>query len=154
MCFFGAVGYAVLLRDMLQPITDYIEAHAHHHHNSTATNSSTFELLMTYDGLLEEGESGPSLASNLTMLTVIFLITPFCTLKNLSSLEQLGAASMSSILILGGCIVYRSWQCNFDHPHESFDGHVWPAFKLWPDSAKDVLGKFPLLATMLYPLRC
>jgi amino acid permease len=143
MCFFGAVGYAVLLRDMLAPITDAI-THHNHHHNATLGSWWVNEW-----GVEEgsEGGGGPTLASNLTMLTVILIITPVCTLKNLSSLEKLGAASMSSILILGAVIVFRSLQCNLGHPHESFDGHVWPAFKLWPDSAKDVLDAFPLFVS-------
>lgn len=143
MCFFGAVGYAVLLRDMLAPITDAI-THHNHHHNPTL-GSWWVDDWGVEEG--SEGGGGPTLASNLTMLTVILIITPVCTLKNLSSLEKLGAASMSSILILGACIMFRSLQCNLGHPHESFDGHVWPAFKLWPDSMKDVLDAFPLFVS-------
>jgi len=140
MCFFGIVGYSVLLRDMLQPITDAIT----HHHQQPPNGTGTFWDTYETSGFLlgAEDEAGPSLASNLTMLTVILFITPICTLRNLSSLEKLGAASMSSILILGGCIVYRSCQCNFGHPDESFDGHTWKPFKMWPDNAKDVLGTF------------
>jgi hypothetical protein len=137
MCFFGAVGYAVLLRDMLQPITDAI-THQNHHHNATLGSWMVNEWGL--DEAADKG-GGPSFASNLTMLTVILIITPVCTLQNLSSLEKLGAASMSAILILGACIVFRSLQCILGHPDESFDGHVWKAFKLWPDSAKDVLGE-------------
>lgn len=145
MCFFGAVGYAVLLRDMLQPITDAITNHTHHH-NATLGSWSINEW-----GLEAEEGGGPSVASNLTMLGVILIITPVCTLKNLSSLDKLGAASMSSILILGACIVFRSLQCNIGHPDESFDGHNWRAFKLWPDSAKDVLGKCNSPTCVLVP---
>ena len=118
MCFFGAVGYAVLLRDMLQPITDAIS----HNNDSAAANNAG---------------GGPSLASNMTMLTVLLLITPVCGLKTLSALKDLGAASMGSVLILGCCIVYRSLQCNFGQGH----GQGFPAFQLFPDNAKDVLGK-------------
>jgi len=201
MCFFGAVGYAVLLRDMLQPISDAIARHiqnnhendhdnGHHHHGNgtlpddgngtivpdgsnytlAPTNSSdngTMSFMFMYDRMLvdaqeyEEGNDntfqadssiggeGPTLISNLTMLTIILLITPVCTLKNLSSLEKMGAMSMSSILILGCVITYRSFQCNMG-TLESFlyenDGPSsavsWPAFQLWPDSWQDVLGKY------------
>ena len=132
MCFFGAVGYAVLLRDMLAPITDAITHHSHHHN---ATLGSWWVDEWATPALMESG--GPSLASNLTMLTVILIITPVCTLQNLSSLEKLGAASMSSILILGACIVFRSLQCNLGHGEHEYD---WKPFQLFPDSAKDVLG--------------
>ena len=187
MCFFGAVGYAVLLRDMLEPIATAIanrmdghhDGHTNHtivpgngtHANGTLTYTmmeSTVRHMLEnhtnddYAHYLEDNEgssspntnSGPSLISNLVMLTVILLITPVCTLQNLSSLEQLGAASMSSILILGGCIVYRSVQCNMGH-HPYHDGGgdstmwmmeedapVWPAFQLFPESWKDVLGTY------------
>lgn len=195
MCFFGAVGYAVLLRDMLQPISDalanqYENRHDHHGNgtipdgggngtipddggNGTDIINGTSMMLMTsmYDTtmrLLLEDETifqtqdeeaaadtsaGPTFFSNLTMLTVILLITPVCTLKNLSSLEKLGAASMSSILILGGCIVYRSLQCNMGHySGDNYmtmyeDAPIFPAFKLFPDSWKDVLDAFPLFVS-------
>ncbi|CAB9503992.1 Putative sodium-coupled neutral amino acid transporter 11 [Seminavis robusta] len=122
ICIFGAVGYAVLLRDLLQPISDAIFPH--------------HEL----DGGVG---GGPSLGNNLTMMAVILLVTPLCGLQNLSSLEKLGAASMSAIIIVGGCIAYRSLQCLVDHHEET----TWPAFQLWPDSAKDVLDAFPLFVS-------
>ena len=120
---------------MLQPITHAITHHHQHHTNGTGSSFYYSDYLAG-----DEEERGPSLASNLTMLTVILFITPVCTLKNLSSLEKLGAASMSAILILGGCVVYRSLQCNFGHSDD--ESHIWKPFKLWPDSAKDVLGEF------------
>ena len=179
MCFFGAVGYAVLLRDMLEPISDALLHHFQHHHHHHATNGTVIPtngtiiptngtiiingtmmaVMSMYDMMMlgeedskEEVEGGPSLVSNLTMLTVILLITPVCTLKNLSSLEKLGAASMSSILILGGCIVYRSLQCNMGHLDTFMydDAPVWPAFKLFPDSWKDVLGEFSQIRLCIF----
>jgi amino acid permease len=121
ICVFGATAYAVLLRDLLQPIADHF----------TPQN----------DLLLHDGHKGPTLQSNLTMLTVILLVTPLCALRNLSSLEKLGAASMGAILIVGSCIVYRSSQCLMGDYNA--DAHYeWPAFQLWPDNAKDVLGAY------------
>jgi amino acid permease len=81
MCFFGTVGYAVLLRDMLQPITDVIW--------SQATRQTR----------------------NLGMLSVVLLVTPLCGLETLTSLEKFGATSMVSVLILGTCVMIRSLQC-------------------------------------------
>lgn len=117
MCFFGTVGYAVLLRDMLQPVTDIV------------WNAS---------------ETGPTLKNNLTMLTVVLLVTPLCTLKTLTSLERFGAASMFSILILGSCVLFRSVECNLGILIN--DAHF-KGFKLFPDSWKDVLDVFPLFVS-------
>lgn len=115
MCFFGACAYAVLLRDMLQPVTEAIW------HTS---------------------ESGPTFQNNLTMLAVVLLVTPLCTLKTLTSLEKFGAASMFSVLILGSCIVYRSAQCNI---YDNTTTHR--AFKFLPDTWKDLLDVFPLFVS-------
>jgi amino acid permease len=68
VCFFGAVAYAVLLRDLLQPLTDAIAPH-------------TLDI---------EASGGPTLSGNITMWIVILLVTPLCGLQNLSSLEKLG----------------------------------------------------------------
>jgi amino acid permease len=85
MCFFGTVGYAVLLRDMLEPISSAI------YHTKA---------------------EGPSWEGNSVMLTVVLLVTPLCTLKTLTALKRFGAASMFSVLILGSCVLFRSLQCN------------------------------------------
>jgi amino acid permease len=119
MCFFGSVGYAVLLRDMLEPVTDLVfPSH-------------------------QKGASGPSWDNNLTMLTVCLLVTPLCTLKTLTALERFGAASMFSVLILGVCILFRSLQCTtgvIDHT----PGHWYDGFQLLPHTWKDVLDVIPL----------
>jgi amino acid permease len=144
MCFFGTVGYAVLLRDMLQPIT-----------NSIWRSTSR--------------QSGPTAHNNLTMLMVVFVVTPLCAIKNLTALEKFGALSMCSILILGSCIVYRSVQCNLGlgmyHPETEFmtlllqqfknatddestvAQNDWPSFQLFPDSWTNVLDAFPLFVS-------
>jgi amino acid permease len=124
MCFFGTVGYAVLLRDMLQPVTDLMWK-------------------------TPEAAGGPTLHNNLTMLVVVVLVTPLCTLRNLTALERFGAFSMLSVLILGSCVVLRSVQCNLGYlaPNTQdlfLADNKPPTFQLWPDSWKDLLDAFPL----------
>lgn len=89
ICFFTIVGYGVLLRDMLLPVSDMIF------------------------GPDANGNTGPSFHHNLTMLCIILLVTPLCTLCDLTPLESVGAISMLSIMTVAGCITYRSYQCNF-----------------------------------------
>lgn len=112
MCFFGTVGYAVLLRDMLEPITVLM------YHNSEPTR---------WEG-------------NSVMMTVVFLVTPLCTLKTLTALKRFGAASMFSVLILGSCVLVRSVQCNLADHEESWTS----AFRLFPEKWKDILDVIPL----------
>ena len=120
MCFFGTVGYAVLLRDMLVPIADFVFPPA-------------------------PGTTGVTMAHNACMLSVIFLVTPLCTLRTLTALRQFGAASMMSVLILGACVVYRSLQCNFSSDHSSDRHSTWLAYLTYfPRSVKDVLDALPL----------
>jgi amino acid permease len=131
MCFFGIVGYAVLLRDMLQPLADW-------HRPSSP--------------------SGPTWAHNAALWMVVVAVTPLCTWKTLTSLQHLGALSMCSILILGSCIVYRSAQCNWNyyyhhnHNHNQHqhtfhfhaDESTQVAFRYFPASFQDWLDAFPL----------
>ena len=86
-CFFATVGYAVLLRDMLEPLVD---------------------------GLVAPPEGvggGPTLARNAAMLFVVLCISPLTTWKNLTALKDVGAASMASVLTVGLCVAYRSIEC-------------------------------------------
>jgi amino acid permease len=120
MCFFGTVGYAVLLRDMLVPITDAIAPPP-------------------------QGTTGVTLAHNVGMLSVILVVTPLCTLKTLTALRRFGAASMMSVLILGTCVVYRSVQCNFAVDHASDRHDSWFDYLTYfPRSTKEILDAFPL----------
>jgi amino acid permease len=139
MCFFGIVGYAVLLRDMLMPVTEYIFLS---HHSTTIL------------------APGPTWRNNVTMLSVVLAVTPLCTLRTLTSLQKFGAFSMCSVLMLGLCVVYRSLQCIFhlwtNHDDDGDDGPhsaAWaatlvsatePRFHLGPGSWRDVLNVFPL----------
>ena len=106
MCFFGTVGYAVLLRDMLEPISDAIW------HDATR------------------------MTRNLGMLTIVVFVTPLCALTNLTSLEKFGATSMMSVLILGTCVMIRSFQCVAQTGH-------WD-IKLLPESPRMLLNAVPL----------
>ena len=116
MCFFGAVGYAVLLRDMMEPIND------------------SWPFLT--GGLWEDGTW---IHKNFTLFLMILIVTPATTLTNLTALQNCGAASMISLLILGSCIVIRSVQCNLSAPHP------WYTYvTLWPDSPRDFLNAIPL----------
>ena len=182
MCFFGAVGYSVLLRDMMEPINDTLIDHLWGQHNTNNTNSTPNSTTILYppksddtttftsssflvagggaplweglfaaspasrddnadadadvetdyfhsyyknnyfdaDGSSDDATTAPPseqqswLQKNLTLFVVILLVTPFCTLRHLTALKDCGAASMTSVLILGSCIVFRSIQCNVD----------------------------------------
>ena len=143
MCFFGTVGYSVLLRDMLEPLNDVL---------------APPRILHTV----------PWLYHNFTMLLVILLVTPFCTLRRLTALKDCGALSMLSLLILGSCIVFRSMQCNWNsavvvdagggggtdninnnNNNNSIDDETgdepWYTYlRLFPDSWHDLLNALPL----------
>jgi len=114
MCFFGAVGYAVLLRDMLAPLNHAI---------APERFSEWFR-------------------HNFSMFAVIGIVTPFCTLRQLTALKDCGLASMMSLLILGSCIVFRSVQCNCTN--NSGDDPWYSHLSLLPDSWRDVLDALPL----------
>ena len=120
MCFFGIVGYAVLLRDMLQPITDHL-----FQHNS---------------------ENWPH--RNALMFLIVFLVTPLCTLKTLTALEKFGALSMGSIVALGLCVVFRSSQCLLHSRDSSAPGSS--GFQLLPHSWNDVLDVIPLFLSLIH----
>ena len=78
--------------------------------------------------------------ANSVMMTVVFLVTPLCTLKTLTALKRFGAASMFSVLILGSCVLFRSAECNVMN-HEL----PWTtSFRLFPEKWKDVLDVIPL----------
>jgi len=107
ICFFTIAGYGVLLRDMLLPLSDLIFKP-----NDTTTTAN----------------KGPTLAHNITLLCVVFLITPLCTLQNLTPLEKVGAASMTSIFLLACCISYRSVECNFSSKYDDIRHMPWQEY--------------------------
>lgn len=119
MCFFGAVGYSVLLRDMMEPVNDAIARHV---------------------------SASAWLHKNFTMFLVILMVTPFCTLRHLTALKDCGAASMTSVLILGSCIVFRSVQCNVNGSSGGGGGgEPWYTYlTFFPESWGDLLDAVPL----------
>jgi len=124
VCFFAIVGYAVLLRDLLEPVTDFI-------FDNPASDLADTE--------------GPTLKENATMVTVVLIMTPFCTLKTLTALRAVGAASMCAILVLGICVTYRSIQCNFFDEYKNTRHQDWSQFvEFTPESIKDALNALPL----------
>jgi amino acid permease len=148
MCWFGIIGYCVLLRDMLVPVTQWI------HHPSPARNDNTGSTV--------------TLANNITMMVVVLLVTPLCTLRTLTALQRFGTASMLSVVILGMCILYRSIECTLGvihhhHPNTTIANggvidladaenasvlngsfHFMDGFTFLPKSWKDVLDVLPL----------
>jgi len=106
MCFFGTIGYAVLLRDMLEPISDFIWSEK------------------------------TRLTSNFGMLFVVLIVTPLCGLETLTSLEKYGATSMVSVLVLGTCVMIRSFQC-------VVASGTWK-IEFWPESSRLALDSIPL----------
>jgi amino acid permease len=119
LCFFGISGYAVLLRDMLQPITNALWKQP-------------------------PSSSGPSLPNNLTMLIVVLVITPLCAVKTLTALQRFSAASMVSVLVVGACVLVRSVQCSLSMYHSLSYYNFRDALELLPRSGKDLLDAFPL----------
>lgn len=125
-CFFGTVGYAVLLRDMLEPLVD--------------------SLVPPPEGT----GGGPTLARNLAMLTVILLVSPLCSMKNLTALKNVGAASMAAVLTVGLCVTYRSVECQLGFAREpdnaSNDNNEGgeSSMQAFPSSMKMLLDAVPL----------
>lgn len=136
ICFFTIIGYAVLLRDMLLPFSDAIFG-AKEADGSTPTD-------------------GPSLHHNLPMLAVILLVTPLCTMKNLTSLDKVGALSMLSIFSVACCVAYRSFQCNFSPAFEDRRLMPWSEYINYvPDTNRgflsavhDLLNAVPILLSV------
>jgi amino acid permease len=155
MCWFAICGYAVLLRDMVRPLTHGLFHHRHDNDDNEDDTTTTNQYWQ----------------NNALMFLIALVVTPICTLQNLTSLEKYGAASMSAIVLLGGCVVFRSGQCLLqqvdDHPddasapswlssssssswHETttttalstHDYHTY--LRLWPDHWRDVLDVLPL----------
>jgi len=123
-CFFGIVGYAVLLRDMLEPIVDAI--------------------IIPPEGV----GGGPTLARNAAMLFVVLCITPLTTWKNLTALKDIGAASMTSVLTVGFIVAYRSIECQLGETNQQSDGSDANAnndgIRAFPLSMKQLLDAVPL----------
>ena len=131
VCFFATVGYAVLLRDLLEPYADYAASHFFGGDNNSTNGDGgggnvtfLYESFTGGDGSVvfdagadstgddNDDDSGPTLARNISMMAVVLIMTPFCLLTNLTALKNVGLLSMVAVLVLGCIIVYRSAQCN------------------------------------------
>ena len=124
-CFFGTVGYAVLLRDMIEPLID--------------------SLVPPPEGT----GGGPTLARNIAMLTVILLVSPLCSMKNLTALKNVGAASMAAVLTVGLCVTYRSIECQLgfsgdDNASSDNNEGRESSVQAFPSSMKMLLDAVPL----------
>jgi amino acid permease len=113
-CFFATVGYAVLLRDMLEPIVDAV--------------------VKPPEGV----GGGPTLARNSAMLIVVLCISPLTTWENITALKDVGAASMASVFTVGLCVAYRSIECQSGVLGN--DGNM----RAFPLSMKHLLDAIPL----------
>ena len=91
ICFCSVVGYAVLLRDTMEPLSDIIFGN-----NSLMSHTR----------------------HNITMMIFILLITPLSTLQDLTPLQKVGKLSMASLTTLACIISYRSFQCNFQDDYK------------------------------------
>ncbi|KAL7481911.1 hypothetical protein ACHAW6_007592 [Cyclotella cf. meneghiniana] len=124
-CFFGSIGYCVLLRDMLEPIVD--------------------AFLTPPEG----ADGGPTLARNAAMLIVVLFVTPLCTLRNLTALQNVGAASMLSVLTVALCVAFRSIECQikpvvYEVEEDSNNVESFQALRAFPLSMKELLNAVPL----------
>lgn len=123
-CFFGTVGYSVLLRDMLEPIVD--------------------SIVTPPEGM----GGGPTLARNAAMIIVVLCISPLTTWKNLTALRNVGAASMASVLTVGLCVAYRSIECQLGvggiHQDDEGDSEDSGSMQAFPLSTKELLDAVPL----------
>mmetsp|Transcript_27201 Transcript_27201/g.56661 ORF Transcript_27201/g.56661 Transcript_27201/m.56661 type:complete len:576 (+) Transcript_27201:217-1944(+) len=127
-CFFATVGYAVLLRDMLEPIVD--------------------SIVKPPEGM----GGGPTLARNAAMLVVVLCISPLTTWKNLTALRNVGAASMASVLTVGLCVAYRSIECQLgvvgeNETYGSDDNASESYLRAYPPSMKELLDAAPLFVS-------
>lgn len=174
VCFFATVGYAVLLRDLLEPYADYVASHFFGGNNNSTGgggDNATFlyESISGDNGAVvfdagadstgdDDDDSGPTLARNISMMVVVLIMTPFCLLTNLTALKDVGLLSMMAVLVLGCIIVYRSAQCNLsseDAPLLSMDNNLehqqhhrrdeWYDFiTYFPSSLREFITAFPI----------
>jgi len=141
ICFAGIVGYAVLLRDLLSPVADYLEGNGK---ESNVDNSIDTESSIDGSSIDTNGDAGPSLIENLTMLSVLVLITPLTMMRTLSALRHVAMFSVANMVLLCLCIVYKSTECNFtdsyDRMHDDWSDYI----QLWPSSWKRFLEALPI----------
>ena len=173
VCFFATVGYAVLLRDLLEPYADYAASHFFGGGNSTnGGGNATFHgltflkefqigesdaaILFDADIDDDDNDSGPTLARNISMMFIVLIMTPFCLLTNLTALKNVGLLSMVAVLVLGCIIVYRSAQCNlssgaaplldnFEHQQHHRSEEWYDFITSFPSCPRQFVTAFPIL---------
>lgn len=67
----------------------------------------------------------PTFHHNITMLAVVLLVMPLCTLQDLTPLKRIGALSMASIFTVACCIACRSIQCDFSPSYDDVCHMPW-----------------------------
>ena len=93
---------------------------------------------------------GPTLARNSSMLIVVLFVTPLCTLRNLTALQNVGAASMASVGTVALCVAFRSIECQLkeksDDTTDTTDGvdQSNQSLRAFPLSTKELLNAAPL----------
>ena len=112
------------LRDMLEPIVD--------------------SLVAPPEGI----GGGPTLARNSAMLIVVLIVTPLCTLRNLTALQNVGAASMASVGTVALCVASRSIECQLKKSDDATDindvNQSNQSLRAFPLSTKELLDAAPL----------
>jgi amino acid permease len=88
---------------------------------------------------------GPTFARNASMLLVVLCISPLTTWRDMTALQNVGAASMASVLIVGLCVAYRSIECQLGvgGSLETADTNV-DNLRAFPPSMKELLDAAPL----------
>ena len=126
VCYFATIGYAVLLRDLLEPYADYASSRwfggdgggggpgcGSVPWDRGADNGPFHAAAALCDGGGGgTGGTGPTPARNAAMVLVVLAITPLCLLTSLTALRNVGNLSMAAVLVLGAVVAYRSAQCN------------------------------------------
>ena len=128
ICWTGVVGYCVLLRDLAgRPMA---------------------ELLFPEDSTSDDESSSPTFHQNAIMLAIVALVTPLTMLRTLSSLQKVSMFGITSISLLGMCIIYKSVECNFSLTDNSIRLHgSFSQFllnQLWPHDWKQFLDALPI----------
>jgi len=115
LCFMTVIGYAIILRDLGQPLAHLIKEDS-------------------------------KVISNGLMLLIIFILTPLCCQRTLTSLQNVGMASMISVFIMGACVSYRSIQCNLFTGENQIP--FWEYITLTSFSIRSFLNAFPLIVSI------
>ena len=129
VCYFATIGYAVLLRDLLEPYADYASSRwfggdgggggpgcgsVPWDGGAGGADNGPFHAAAALcdGGGGGTGGTGPTPARNAAMVLVVLAITPLCLLTSLTALRNVGNLSMAAVLVLGAVVAYRSAQCN------------------------------------------